>query len=39
MFKLETLGHMLSDLWTAGSLVPFSHGSKVPSAATLHYVS
>ena len=24
---------MLRDLWTAGSLVPSSHGSKVPSAA------
>jgi len=32
MFKLETLHHMLKDLWTAGSLVSFLHGSKVPSA-------
>jgi len=32
MFKLETLDHMLKDLRTAGSLVPFSHGSKVLSA-------
>ena len=33
MFKLETLNNMLRDLWTAGSLIPFSHGSKVPPAA------
>jgi len=33
MFKLETLNNMLRELWTAGSLVPFSYGSKVPSAA------
>jgi len=33
MFKLETLDNMLKYLWTAGSLVPFSQGSKVPSAA------
>jgi len=32
MFTLETLDHMPRDLWTAGSLVPFSYGSKVPSA-------
>ena len=33
MLKLETLDHMLRDLWSAWSLVPLSHGSKVPSAA------
>jgi len=31
MFKVETLDHMLRDFWSRGSLVPFSHGSKVPS--------
>ena len=29
----EDINNMLRDLWTAESLVPFSHGSKVPSAA------
>jgi len=30
MFKLETLNNTQRNLWTAESLVPFSHGSKVP---------
>jgi len=29
----EDINNMLRDLWTAWSLVPFSHGSKVPSNA------
>ena len=29
----EDINNMLRDLWTAGPLVPFSHGSKVPSTA------
>jgi len=29
----ETLNNMLRDLWTTGSLIPLSYGSKVPSDA------
>ena len=31
VFKLVTINNMRRDLWTTGSLIPFSNGSKIPS--------
>jgi len=35
----KNIKNMLRDHWTTGSLVPFSHGSKVPCDIILHHES